>query len=357
MKAMIAMSGGVDSSVAAYLMKEAGYDCAGVTMRLYRNEDLGRGAYSTCCSQKDIDDAADVAFRLDIDYRVVDYTADFKEAVIEKFIRTYERGGTPNPCIDCNRHLKFDKLFSFAEEEGFDVIATGHYARVFCDEASGRWLLKKALDERKDQSYVLYMLPPERLKKIRFPLGELDKDSVRSIASEHGFVNAAKRDSQDICFVPDGDYVRFMEDYTGKTYREGDFIDIHGNVVGRHRGAVRYTVGQRRGLGIAAARPLYVAAIDAEKNTVTVGFREALLKQTVYAEEVNLISVDDLSEPIRVKARLRYNQKEQPAVAVMENGRLAVTFDEPQSGVANGQSLVLYDGDIVVGGGTICASR
>ena len=274
--ALIAMSGGVDSSVAAWLMLQQGYRCEGTTMRLYRNADIGLNQFHTCCSQKDIDDASEVAFRLDIPYEVLDFTVDFKEQIIGKFIRTYEAGGTPNPCIDCNRYMKFDKLLRFAKEKGLEYIVTGHYARVEYDGSAGRYLLKKALDGSKDQSYVLYMLTQEQLARSRFPQGDNSKRDARAIAEQLGFCNARKHDSQDICFVPGGDYVQFMEKYTGKHYPEGAFLDLEGRPVGRHRGAVRYTLGQRKGLGLSMGRPVYVCGKDMDANTVTVGPEDAL---------------------------------------------------------------------------------
>ena len=245
--ALIAMSGGVDSSVAAYLMQAQGCDCVGATMRLYRNEGIGLGRFRTCCAQRDIDDASEVAFHLDIPYEVLDFTSEFKEQVIGRSIRVYEAGGTPDPCIDRNRYMKFEGLLRFAREKGLDHLVTGHYARIAYDEATGRWLLKKAVDESKDQSYVLYMLTQEQLAHTRFPLGEKTKAEVRALAERLRFVNARKHDSQDICFVPDGDYTAFLERHTGKRYPEGPFLDRDGAVVGTHRGAVRYTFGQRRG--------------------------------------------------------------------------------------------------------------
>ena len=308
-RALIAMSGGVDSSVAAWLMQQAGYDCTGITMRLTRNETLGQSGFHTCCSEKDIEDAAEVAFALDIPYEVLDFTADFREQIIEKFIRVYEAGGTPNPCIDCNKYMKFRHLLDWAEAHGMEYVVTGHYARVEQDEATGRFLLKKGLDEGKDQSYVLYNLTQEQLAHIRLPLGGLHKTEVREIAEQHKFVNARKHDSQDICFVPDGDYARFMEDFTGKHYPAGNFLDENGKVVGTHNGAVRYTIGQRKGLGLALGAPVYVCGKDMQANTVTVGPEADLFDCIVYADEANWIAIPELTEPLRVTARTLFTRR------------------------------------------------
>ena len=351
--ALIAMSGGVDSSVAAYIMKRDGYYCEGTTMRLYRNEDIGLGSFRTCCSQKDIEDAGEVAFRLDIPYEVLDLTVDFKKHIIDKFIRVYEAGGTPNPCIDCNRYMKFDMLLKVAEERGLSYVVTGHYARIQYDCERGLYLLRKAADPGKDQSYVLYMLGQEQLARIKFPLGDIPKDETRRIAAEQGFVNAEKHDSQDICFVPDGDYVGFMEQYTGKTYPAGDFTDRDGNIVGHHRGAVHYTIGQRKGIGISFNEPVYVTAKDMAKNTVSLGPENELYKRGLVAEDVNWILPPDKSA-IEVTARTRYRQVEKKGTAYpLPGNRLKLIFDEPQRAITVGQAVVLYDGDVVLGGGTI----
>ena len=351
--ALIAMSGGVDSSVAAWLMQRDGFDCTGVTMRLTRNEAVNTEGLHTCCSERDIEDAAEVAYAMDIPYEVLDFTADFQEKIIDKFIRVYEAGGTPNPCIDCNRYMKFDHLLRWAEAHGLDHVVTGHYARVEQDEATGRFLLKKGLDEGKDQSYVLYNLTQEQLAHIRLPLGGLHKTEVREIAEQHKFVNARKHDSQDICFVPDGDYARFMEDFTGKHYPAGDFLDESGRVVGTHNGAVRYTIGQRKGLGLAMGAPVYVCGKDMQANTVMVGPEEMLFDRIVYADEVNWIAIPELTGPLRVTARTRYHQVEQAATVYPAECGFRLEFDQPQRAPTPGQAVVLYQGDVVLGGGTI----
>lgn len=356
--ALIAMSGGVDSSVAAYLMLSRGYRCQGVTMRLYHNEDIGLAAESQCCSAQDVEDAARVAEELGMPFGTVDYAASFRRCVIEKFIRVYEAGGTPNPCIDCNRTMKFMRLMDYADGLGLRYVVTGHYARVEQDAASGRFLLKKAADTAKDQSYVLYNLTQEELSRVIFPLGALTKPEVREIARREGFVNARKHESQDICFVPDGDYGAFMERYTGKTYPEGDFLDRAGNVIGRHKGAVRYTLGQRRGLGLAMGEHVYVTAKDMAANTVTVGRNEDLFTRELVAEDVNLISIPALTEPMRAAVKSRYRQKEAPATLYpYGDGLVRVVFDEPQRAITPGQAAVFYDGDTVIGGGTITSNK
>ena len=350
--ALIAMSGGVDSSVAAWLMQQAGYDCTGITMRLTHNETLGQSGYQTCCSEKDIEDAAEVAYAMDIPYEVLDFTADFREKIIEKFIRVYEAGGTPNPCIDCNRYLKFNHLLNRARELGCDYIATGHYVQRWQDE-NGRWGLRKNDDPGKDQSYVLYSLTQDQLAHTLFPLGGMHKDAVRAIAEEQGLCNARKHDSQDICFVPDGDYARFMEQFTGKHYPAGDFLDQSGKVVGTHSGAVRYTLGQRKGLGLALGAPVYVCGKDMQANTVTVGPESELFDRIVYAEDVNWIAIPALTGPLRVTARTRYHQAEQQATVYPAENGFRLEFDEPQRAPTAGQAVVLYQGDVVLGGGTI----
>ena len=351
-RALIAMSGGVDSSVAAYLMKEVGYDCAGVTMRLLVNEELGIEE-SSCCSTDDVFDAQNVARRIGIPHYTFNFSDRFRECVIDPFVQYYENGMTPNPCIECNRHLKFEKLFTRASELGYEYIVTGHYAVTEYDQASGRYLLKRAVDRTKDQSYVLYSLTQDQLARVRFPLGEYSKTEIRAIAEKNGFINADKPDSQDICFVPDGKYAEFIENYTGKKYPEGNFVDEEGNVLGTHKGIIHYTVGQRKGLGLSLKEPMYVKKLDMEKNEVMLCRDEALFSSVLYADNVNLISVPEIEGEMRIKAKVRYRHIEDDAVATMENGLLKIEFDRPQRAITRGQAVVMYDGDIVVGGGRI----
>lgn len=349
-RAIIGMSGGVDSSVAAYLMKKAGYECIGATMRLYDSST----EESTCCSLDDVEDARAVASRLGIRHYVFNFKDDFDREVIQKFVTGYEQGLTPNPCIDCNRHLKFDRLLRRAQELGCNWVVSGHYAQIRQDPVSGRYLLYKAADRAKDQTYFLACLNQEQMAHIQFPLGGLTKTQVRQIAQENGFVNARKRDSQDICFVPDGDYGAFLQRYTGKTYPEGDFLDLQGQVVGHHRGAACYTLGQRKGLGLAMGAPVYVCAKDMQRNTVTVGPGEALFSPALLAGDWNWYPFPTLTAPMRVTVKTRHSQFEQAAtVYPEENGFARVEFDQPQRAVTPGQAVVLYDGDMVVGGGTI----
>ena len=349
-KALIAMSGGVDSSVAAFLMKEAGYDCIGVTMKLYDNEDIGMDQENTCCSLSDIEDARSVAVKLGIPYYVFNFKADFKEKVIDPFIDSYRCGMTPNPCIECNRHLKFTQLHQKARELQCDVVVTGHYARITKDE-QGCHLLK-GKDAAKDQSYVLYSLTQEQLARTCFPLGEYTKEEIRRMAEEQGFFNAGKKDSQDICFIPDGDYRRFIEETTGQKSTPGNFVDQEGNVLGIHKGYYCYTIGQRRGLGISAPQSLYVVEIRPEKNEVVLGSNEDLFHSHLTADHFNWI--EQVGPDEIIKARIRYHQTEKEAtVRVLEDNRVEVDFLEPQRAITKGQAVVLYRGDAVAGGGRI----
>ncbi len=350
-RALIAMSGGVDSSLAALLMKEKGYECIGCTMKLYENEDAGIEKTKTCCSLDDVEDARNVACLLDMPFYVFNFTERFRTQVIDRFVQSYEEGRTPNPCIDCNRYMKFDKLYERAKLMGCEYIVTGHYARI--EKEDGKFFLKKALDETKDQTYVLYTLTQDQLAHTMFPLGDLTKRTVRNIAEKNGFINANKPDSQDICFVPDGDYASVIEKYTGRICMPGNFVDTEGNIMGQHKGIIHYTLGQRKGLGIAAGKPVYVCEIRPQTREVVLGNPEDLMSRDVYVSDFNWISGNAPGGRIRCTAKVRYRQSEQPAVLSVEGDIVHIVFDQPQRAITPGQAAVVYDGDVVLGGGTI----
>ncbi len=344
-KALIGMSGGVDSSVAAFLTLKQGFSCTGCTMRLHD---------FACGGADDALDAQAVARKLGMDHEILSFQKEFDQFVIRDFVSAYDTGLFPNPCIHCNRHLKFGAMLDAALAQGFDFVVSGHYAQVRQDPDTGRYLLYKAEDKAKDQTYFLAGLNQRQLSHILFPLGSLTKAEVRQIAEENGFVTARKRDSQDICFVPDGDYTAFLARYTGKTYPAGDYLDLEGRVVGRHRGAVCYTKGQRKGLGIALGAPVYVCAKDMQKNTVTVGPNEALFSPALRARDWSWFPFPELTQPMEVTAKTRHSQTEQAATVYPEaNGFARVEFAAPQRAVTPGQAVVLYQGDLVIGGGTI----
>ncbi len=341
-----AMSGGVDSSAAALLAVRAGDRVTGVTLRLHD--------HGGCGSEQDAADAQAVCAALGAEHRIWDARTLFLKEVVDPFAQSYLAGNTPNPCIRCNTRLKFGFLLDKALEEGAEYIITGHYARVQYDEARGRWLLKKGLSEQKDQSYVLYTLTQHQLAHLRLPLGEMDKDSVRALAREAGFANCGKPDSQDICFVPDGAYARFIWEHTGHTPEPGDFIDIDGCILGQHAGIECYTIGQRKGVGLSGAHPYYVVAKNADRNTVMLGEDEDLWREDLTAGELNWIAFDALTAPLRCAARTRYHQAETPCtVTPGEEGQAEVRFDAPVRAITPGQAVVFYDGDVVLGGGTI----
>ena len=319
-------------------------------MKLHGMKDSYDGG---CLTTRDIEDARKICEKIEIPYSVVDFSEDFDKYVIKSFISAYENGATPNPCIECNYHLKFDKLFDYGRKLGYHKIVTGHYARIEYDEKYGRNVLKKAIDTSKDQSYVLFRLTKEQLDSTLFPLGKYSKDEIRAMAHDAELGIEGKKDSQDICFIPDGDYVKFIENYTKKSYPCGNFVTKDGKILGRHKGIIGYTIGQRKGLGLALTHSMYVTEKRLDTNEVVIGENEDLFSRELYADDINLSAVDSMDTPLRVKAKIRYNQREQNATATMENGLLHVVFDEPQRAICKGQSVVLYDGDTVIGGGKI----
>lgn len=339
--ALIAMSGGVDSTVSAMLMLHEGYDCAGAIMRLHP-------------SVKDSEHTARAAAeKLNIPFYSFDFAGDFANKVLSRFISAYQNGQTPNPCVDCNKHIKFGRLLDKASELNKHYLVTGHYVQTEQD-ASGRYLLKKGADPTKDQSYVLYSLKQSQLAHLRFPLGVYSKAQVRALAAEAQFAAAQSKESQDICFVPDGDYAQFIIAQTGVAPQKGRFIDTQGNDLGETKGLIHYTIGQRRGLGLAMPHPPYVVAIHPDENTVVVGKNEMLFSKTLTVRDINLIAMDKLDQPIRAKARIRYNQAEQPAtIHQIDDDALQIEFDAPQRAITSGQAAVIYDGDYILGGGTI----
>lgn len=352
MKALIAMSGGVDSSLAAKIMCDHGYECIGCTMKLYRNEDTGISNTKTCCSLDDVEDARTVAYKLGMKFYVFNFTDAFRDTVIRKFIESYENGITPNPCIDCNRYMKFERLYERAKILGCDYIVTGHYARI--EKTNGKYVLKKALDETKDQSYVLYSLNQEQLAHTLFPLGNMKKTAVRIAAEEAGFINARKPDSQDICFVPNGDYASVIELQTGRKPGVGNFIDKDGHILGTHKGIIYYTVGQRKGLAISNDTSLYVCKINPQSGNVVLGSNDDLFSQETTAVDFNWISGNAPEDEFRCKVKARYRQVEQWATVLpIGKDTVRILFDTPQRAVTPGQAAVLYDGDAVLGGGTI----
>lgn len=337
-KVMIAMSGGVDSSYAALKLLDEGYEVLGATLKLYCEDESN--------------DAKKVADKLGFVHETIDMKQHFCDTVISDFVSSYRKGETPNPCIVCNKYVKFGKLLDYALDKGCKYFATGHYARVEKGE-NGRFLLRKAADLSKDQTYVLYHLTQKQLSHLILPLGEETKSNLRQKAEKVGLINANKPDSQDICFIPDGNYTSFLQEYTKESFTEGDMVDTNGNFIAKHSGIEKYTIGQRKGLGVSFGKVKFVVAKNAESKQVVIGDAEDLMKSELIAKDVNFIQLEKLEEPMRVTAKTRYSQKEQPATISMEGEKVKVVFDEPQRAITPGQAVVFYDGEYVVGGGTI----
>lgn len=353
-KVVVGMSGGVDSSVAAYLLKQQGYDVVGVTMQIWQDESHeeieNKGG---CCGLSAVDDARRVAAMLDIPYYVMNFKSEFKRDVIDYFVREYLAGRTPNPCIACNRYVKWESLLTRSIQIGADYIATGHYARI-CELPNGRYAIRNSVTAKKDQTYALYNLTQEQLKRTLMPIGDYTKEEVRKIAEDIGLMVAGKPDSMEICFVPDNDYASFIEKETGVTSVPGDFVDVDGNVIGKHRGVIHYTVGQRKGLGIALGKPAFVVAIRPEQNQVVIGEDRDVYTERLYAKNLNFMAVDDIPEPVHVKAKIRYSHEgAYCTVRKIDSDTIECIFDQPVRAVTPGQAVVLYDGEYVLGGGTI----
>ncbi len=346
-KVLLGMSGGVDSSVSALLLKEQGYDVVGTTLELF----VG----SSCCNVNTYIDAKNVCKTIGVPHFTFDYKDEFKKHVIDDFINCYDNQQTPNPCIECNRYLKFGSMYKKAKELGCEYIATGHYAKTEYSEKYGRYVLKKANNIAKDQSYVLYTIPKELLGKVLFPLGEFEsKDEVRKVARENNLKVASKPDSEDICFIPDGDYKKFLENNSNIKPKEGNIVNSNGEILGKHQGLYKYTIGQRKGLGISYRVPLFVIGFNKERNEVIVGEESEIYKKEMLVDNINLLLIDSLQEKMKVSVKTRYSSKEERAtIEMVEDGVIKVVFENPVARITPGQSAVFYIDDIVLGGGKI----
>lgn len=353
-RVLVGMSGGVDSSVTALLLQQQGYEVIGVTLNVWERENPVVSE-KACCALDAVNDARAVCTKLGIDYYVLNFRDIFKEKVIDYFAKEYMCGRTPNPCNACNRFVKFEALLQRAINVlECDYIATGHYAKVEYDSESGRYFLRKSKADKKDQTYALYNLTQEQLKHTLMPLGDYHKDEVRRIAEENGLINAKRKDSQEICFIEDNDYIRFIKEKYQYVPQKGNFVDVNGNILGEHQGIIHYTVGQRKGLGIAFQKPMYVVKIDAVKNEVVLGEQEKLFSDSLICDDVNLMMIEKLEKPVFANVKIRYSAIAEPATLIpLENGRIKVVFDKPQRAITPGQAAVFYDGDAVIGGGTI----
>ncbi|MCX7883918.1 MAG: tRNA 2-thiouridine(34) synthase MnmA [Caloramator sp.] len=352
-KVVLGMSGGVDSSVAAYLLLKAGYDVIGITMQVWPYNKEFEEREGGCCSLSAVNDARKVADALSIPYYVMNFKEVFEKKVIQNFVDEYLLGRTPNPCIACNKYIKFDEFLNKAHKLGADYIATGHYAKIEKDEDKNRYLLIRSNDALKDQTYVLYNMTQNQLKHTLMPLGGYTKDKVREIAQKIGLSVAKKPDSEEICFIPDNDYGKFIKERAPEKVIPGNFVNREGKVLGKHKGIANYTIGQRKGLGIALGRPVYVVDIIPERNEVVLGEEEEIFKSRLYATDINLIPFDKLERDMRVTAKIRYTAKETPATIYPYKDGIVVEFDNPVRAITKGQSVVFYDDDIVVGGGII----
>jgi len=354
-KVLAAMSGGVDSSVAAYLLKNQGYDVIGITMRLWDTAVCGQDEREKgCCNLEGIEDARRVAGKLDIPYYVLDFNKKFKEKVVDNFCEEYSKGRTPNPCARCNQYIKFKELMLKAKQLGADYIATGHHSKIRFDKEKNRYLLIKSFDVKKDQTYFLYTLSQNQLAHTLMPIGDLEKKEVRKIAKELGLHVAEKKESQEICFVMDDNYHNFLSERIPEAIKPGNIIDAKGNALGKHDGLPFYTIGQRRGIGVAAKEPLYVKELDVKNNTVIVGTRDELFINEIYVSSLNYIAIDELTSPLKANIKIRYRQDgKEGTIIPIEKDKVKIVFEESVWGVAPGQSAVFYDGDVVIGGGVI----